>query len=139
MGNRDIRIATASKELLVRFRLVNPPGFGEGIDLLLRRFGIIRGVISGRGRAGKLCGIRGIVGKRRSNGRLAIFIVSVTGSDFLVLSVDGSPCVHGRLGTVLVTGGCASIEWAIVVKHRANTSKIQSINHIGMDGALLSF
>lgn len=137
MGDRDIRIATASKELLIGFRLVNPPGFGEGIDLLLRRFGIIRGVINGRGRAGKLCGIRGIVSKRRSNG--SIFFVSVTGSDFLVLSVDGSPCVHGRLGTVLVTGGCASIEWAIVVKHRANTSKIQSINHIGVDGALLSF
>jgi len=124
MGDGDIGIATASKELLIRFRLVNPPGFSEGINLLLRGFGIIRGVVSSWGGTGKFCGIRSIIGESRSSGNLAIFIVSVTGSDFFVLGVDGSPRIHGRLGTVLVTGWRASIERAVMVEHRTNTSKI---------------
>jgi len=47
MGDGDIRVATTSRELLIRFRFVNAPGFGDGIDLFLRGFGIISGVVRG--------------------------------------------------------------------------------------------
>jgi len=80
-----------------------------------------------------------VVGKSRSNGIRVILIVSVAGGDLFIFGVDRGPGVHGGLGAMPVARWSASIEWSIVVEHRTDTGEIETINHIGVHGALLGF
>jgi hypothetical protein len=79
-------VATTTKEFFIGFRFMDTPGFGENINLFLRRFGVIGAVISGCWGGARDFGR--IVGESGSNRVQGIPVVSVAGSDLLIFGVD---------------------------------------------------
>jgi hypothetical protein len=118
IGDRAVMVTATGEKFLVGFRFMNTPCFSKGIDLFLRRFGVIGVVISGCwGGARNIRGVRWIIRKSGSNRIRALLFVPVVGSDLFVFSVDRSPCIHGGLGAMLIARWSTSIERPIVVKH----------------------
>src|SRR5882757_8820870 len=103
IGNRAVMVTATGEKFLVGFRFMHTPCFGNGINLFLRGFGVIGGVISGCwGGARNIRGVRWMISKRGSSRIHAPLFVSVAGSDLFIFSVDRGPCIHGGLGAMLV-------------------------------------
>jgi hypothetical protein len=120
IGNRAVMVTATGEKFLVGFRFMHTPCFGNGINLFLRGFGVIGGVISGCwGGARNIRGVRWIISERGS--RVAFLFVSVAGSDLFIFSVDRGPCIHGGLGALFVARWSTSIERPIVVEHYVNS------------------
>jgi len=130
VGSRAVRVTATSRKFLVRFRLMDTPCFGNGINLFLRGFGVIRGIISGCwGGARNIRGVRRVIIKSGSSRSHALLLVSVAGSDRFIFSIDGGPCIHGGLGAMSVARWSTSIERPIVVEHYLN-SRVRRVKMI---------
>jgi hypothetical protein len=151
-------VTATSKKFLIGFGFMDTPGFCNGVNLFLRGFGVIRGIVSRGWRGARNFRVRRIIRKSGSDRFRGVAFVSVAGSDLFIFSIDRSPCVHGGLGAMPVARWGTGIERPVVVEHYVNsrvrnvkndqtekdstwtdTSKVKTINDISMHGTLLAF